>query len=324
MVAPPPSSAPCTGSSDCTHECGVTPADYQSVLGLPTAQPGQCYQCHTQSWTNAPGWCQFVQANSWSADKCCVLHTCNGNCATEAPAPPSPPEQCQAPSGCNYGCGHTPSEYSAARIPQLAPNQCFFCDTWYTSDAPAWCTYRHDGWVDYCCVVHECTGDCLKSPPPPPPQTAGGGTSQLVPPPPPDACVAEPSCNYACGETPNDFRGIGIPTARPDQCFFCSTYSDNAPGWCEYRQDNTWSSDRCCVLHSCSGGCASPPTSTEACDRPSGCNSDCGKNPRPQFLTINNLPLPQTHECFYCVSYNVFNAPNWCTYREDNTWSADR
>ena len=134
---PPPSNAPCTQASSCTSGCGITPAEYKDSVQLFDALPNQCYECSTDPSGTASGTCQFRQGA-----QCCQLHTCSGSCP---PPPPPPLPQCHQPSGCNYGCGVTPPEYSITRIPTVAPDQCYYCSAWYTTNAPVRAPYGPTG-----------------------------------------------------------------------------------------------------------------------------------------------------------------------------------
>lgn len=136
---PPSPPQPCTQRSECTSACGVTPDEYRDSLGLVEAGPNQCYQCGRES--SQPGWCTFIDGSD-----CCVLHECSGLCP--AP-PPAPPAECAKPSGCTHACGVTPAEYSAAEIPQIGLDQCYFCTTYRLSNAPEWCAFRFDGYLEY-------------------------------------------------------------------------------------------------------------------------------------------------------------------------------
>ena len=179
----PPTPTACRPVSACTSGCGETPAEYKNTANLPDAGVGQCFFCDSYRVSNAPGWCEY-RYDGWTVDHCCVLHQCQGACVWEAsppppppppppvplgssPAPPpspspSPPPPCTRHSSCTSGCGETPSEFkSDANLPFASAGECFFCDKYYVSNAPGWCQFRYDGWtVDYCCVLHECSGGC--------------------------------------------------------------------------------------------------------------------------------------------------------------------
>ena len=83
---------------------------------------------------------------------------------TRMPPPPPPlpplPQACTQPNACNSACGVTPTGYDEANLATATPSQCYFCDSYRISDAPAWCEFRFDGWtVD--CNSHARAEPCL-------------------------------------------------------------------------------------------------------------------------------------------------------------------
>ena len=229
--------------------------------------------------------------------------------STRSP-PPAPTAYhtapCQAKSGCNSACGVTPTDYAAANIITATPQQCYFCDSYWFSPAPEWCTYKsHSLLQDLCCVLHDCIGENCQA-------NMGDANALARPPPPPSTapCTRSTQCNSPCGVSPAEYKdAVGLPDAEPNQCFACHKQAyDITPGTCTWRQANTFGDDLCCVMHECDGNCpAPPPAPPTPCSPPSGCNYGCGVTP-PEYA-IAAIPRAAPDQCYFCDSYYTSNAP---------------
>lgn len=223
-----------------------------------------------------------------------------------ASSQPSPPPaafhatSCQAASSCNSPCGVTPGEFSAAVLDTALPTQCYFCDKYYWSEPPAWCTYTTSGVFsgDICCTLHDCVGP-----------SCGAGSMATSPPPSTAPCAAAPKCSSACGANPPslffDDADLGLPAyISSSQCYEC--LSDTDEGWCQFRDDG----GKCCKLHSCTGRCPAPPPPAPPplpCTAASGCTSACGETPA--AYSAARIPQAGLDQCYYCGTWCVPTLP---------------